>query len=81
MSKLSDSIKPIKPIKIQEIQFLLEGKTLTYAPKDDITNIELAHLLQLFIHGTAQGARYNSYDYGEYIERHKLERHFTENTL
>ena len=73
MTKLSDSFKPIK---LQKIQFLLEGRTLTYAPKEDITTIELAHLLELFTHGSSAGSRYNSYDYGEYIERHKLERHF-----
>ena len=76
--KISDSIRPIK---LQEIRFLLEDRTLTYNPQEDITNIELAHLLQLFIHGTAAGASYHRYDYAEYIERHKLERHFTEGTL
>lgn len=51
-----------------------------YAPKDDITPIELAHMMHLFaVAALTTGNRgWIQYDYHEFIERHKLERHFTQ---
>lgn len=48
-----------------------------YAPKDDITNKELALLFPLFAIGS-MSQNYCSYDFRGYIEKNGLLRHFEE---
>jgi len=58
---------------------LMDGKVMyKYAPKADITNIELAHLMHLWIAAMSAGRHYVQYDYWNFVQKHGLERHFEE---
>lgn len=54
-----------------------DNKWRLLVPKEDITTLELSHIMILFVHGTATIQRsYPYYDYWGYVEQHNLERHF-----
>lgn len=58
---------------------LMDGKVMyKYAPKADITNLELAHLMHLWIAAMSGGRHYVHYDYWSFVQKHGLERHFEE---
>lgn len=63
---------------VGDIQFATENNksVFVYKPKDDITGIELAYLLQLFV--IATGVRNYGLSWQEFMEEHQLWRHFEE---
>lgn len=68
----------VTPMKITDIKFQQGDDFLVYHPLDDITGVELAHLLHLFTVAVAQVSSLSAmhYDYPEFIERKGLLRHF-----
>lgn len=50
------------------------GKVLVYQPKADITPLELAHLVHMFLVLTTRGV--TTYNVPEFLARHGLQRHF-----
>ncbi len=66
------------PMPIADIKFSHGYDYLVYTPLDDITGLELAHLLHLFAVATMQSSNsgWHLYDYPEFIERKGLMRHF-----
>ncbi len=74
--KLSPSISQA-PTRIQDfggITFSDSGKQQILQPQDDITIIELTHICTMTFACIMNQAPSNAFDY---IQRHKLERHFT----
>lgn len=63
---------------VGNIEFATEGNksVFIYKPKDDITGIELARLLQLFV--IATGVRNYGLSWQEFMQEHQLWRHFEE---
>jgi hypothetical protein len=49
-----------------------------YLPKEDITGLELAHLIHFFAVASVGMRHMIHYDYVEFLERHRLLRHFEE---
>lgn len=49
-----------------------------YRPKEDITGLELAHLIHFFAVANVGMRHMVHYDYVEFLERHQLLRHFEE---
>ena len=70
---LTRSIMPVG-----DIHFATENNksVFIYKPKDDITGIELARLLHLFV--IAAGVRNYGLSWQEFMEEHQLWRHFEE---
>ena len=68
----------ITPMPIADIKFSHSEFYLVYEPQEDITGLELVHLLHLFVTATLQssGQGWHLYDYPEFIERKGLMRHF-----
>lgn len=63
---------------VGDIVFSTENneRSFSFKPQDDITNIELAHLLHLFV--IATGVRNYGLSWQPFVEEHKLWRHFEE---
>ncbi len=73
----SPSISPAPAAIINDfggITFSDSGKQQILRPQDDITNIELAHIFTMVFACLMNQGPSNAFDY---IQRHKLERHFT----
>ncbi len=72
-------LSAITPMPIADIKFSYGYDYLVYKPQEDITGIELAHLLHLFVTASLQSSSqgWHLYDYPEFIERKRLMRHFT----
>lgn len=69
----------VTKMNISDVIVREEGKpAYRYKPQEDITGIELAHLLHFFAIAAAAQRTMALYDYGEFLERHKLLRHFEE---
>jgi len=59
---------------IGDIAFNQDGTSITYRPKEDITNWEMAMLFPLFMSIVFSGNI--NYDFMGYIVKHNLTRHF-----
>ena len=51
-------------------------KTFKYAPQEDISNIDLARMLELFTYMAASHGAIAFVDVEAFVNSHKLERHF-----
>jgi len=63
-------------LSVGDIRILNDGDSYVFKPKEDITNIELAHLMRLFINLVAGDKHHTNYDSWGFIERYGLHRHF-----
>ena len=65
-------------MKITDIKFSSGDDMLVYEPLDDITGLELANMMHLFVVASMQVSSLSAraYDYPEFIERKGLMRHF-----
>lgn len=68
------------PLPVGDLSIMMDnGKRLyKYKPKDDITTIELAHMIHLMMACMSAGKHFVMYDYASFIHQHGLERHFEE---
>jgi hypothetical protein len=66
--------RPIMDLRIAG-HGLPPGQHLVYRPKEDITPLELAHLLHMFLALTVP-TMMGGYDVPEFLARHGLQRHF-----
>jgi hypothetical protein len=79
--KSTEATFSITPMKIKDIRIMGPDKEyMSVSPLDDITPIELYHITHLLFHGTATMSMYTVFDYWEYIERNKIQRHFKPTT-
>ena len=74
----SDAAFVWQPMKITDIKFSSGDDMLVYEPLDDITGLELANMMHLFVVASMQVGSLSAraYDYPEFIERKGLMRHF-----
>lgn len=67
------------PMPVGDLSIQTNNKRLfKYNPQSDITGLELAHMLHLFVSAMAASKSFAIYDYWSFIEKHRLERHFQE---
>ena len=64
-------------IPVNNIIVMDDVDMYVYTPQDDITGIELAHLLHLFVTAAAAQSSFNHYDYWGFVKEKNLTRHFT----
>lgn len=71
----------ITPLKITDIKFSDGDEFLVFDVMEDVTGVDLAHLLHLFTVASIQVASPSyTYDYPEFIKRKGLMRHFRKET-
>lgn len=74
----TESVISMKPLPLGDLS-LMDGKVMyKYVPKADITNIELAHLMHLWLAAMSASRHFVQYDYWSFVQKHGLERHFEE---
>jgi hypothetical protein len=59
---------------VGELRIALDDKAIVFRPADDLTPVELSHLMVMFINGLVAK---NKIDFGSYIEQKNLGRHFS----
>ena len=79
--RINDDIKTSKvtftPMPVGHLSIMTpDQKMYKYKPKDDITGIELAHMLHLFVAAVTASRNMAIYDYWAFVEEHNLQRHF-----
>jgi len=76
----STSTVTFSPMPVGDLS-LMDGKIMyKYVPKADITNLELARLMHLWLAAMSAGRHFVQYDYWSFVEKHGLQRHFEEQT-
>ena len=80
ISSTGEAKYTFSPMPIGDLSLMEDnGKRLyKYTPKDDITTIELAHLMHLWLAAMSAGRHFVQYDYWGFVKKHGLERHFEE---
>lgn len=63
-------------LSVPELRVTVGRESLVYKPQEDVTNIELAHLLRLFVALIASDTHHSNYDAAKFIEQYGLQRHF-----
>jgi hypothetical protein len=74
--KLVFSGSTLTTLPVGDFILHINNSDYVYDPKDDITSVELARMMQLFAYMVSNTSGYHQYDFLSFIEKHNLQRHF-----
>lgn len=66
----------VTPVPVGDIRIQMGNDAILFSPEDDMTAKESALIMQMFFNGFAHRDSASVIDFGGFIAKHNLQRHF-----